>query len=694
MRRRLLIILITVLGLSVSSAELFAQIPQYDPVTGELYDPLGQPKDYRTDEEIAAEEALAGAEQDSVEVKVKLPLLSYYFNDSIRNTKFFAWRANTLFNTVEMQPIDTLLLGVYQIDYPYQRIDGGIGSVSLGNIGGATMPLNYFSRSIPSNFSFMGVWRENLMTPEKTLFYNTRSPYSRLTYSMSGDPSEEETLFNIILSHNVSPSLSVNVNYNGDMTKGLYINQNTLVTNLGVSAAYTGKRWAVHGGVIFNEGSIQENGGIVDDRLITDTIISAANQIDVKLQDALNTYKGTTVWWTGNYAIPLREAGEDEITLETIPSIFLGNSFNYTRFERTYSATLDTALYKTNYLDPTTTLDIVSQDMVDTRFFMQIQPYDRNGIVGLISAGIGGDFSTYNQNVPDSIASKINFGGDMQRSTIYLYGDIDGKISRYVEWDADARLNLLGYRTGDVDINGRLKFSAFTRNDKPMSLEGAVRFRVREPDFWMQTYYSNHFIWSNDFGKEVSTRLSAKLSIDPINLYIGADYELTQNKLYYNKDMIAAQYSGQLSVLSTYIQKDFSLGWLQLNHRVLAQISSNEQVAPVPLVSAYVNYFTRLDVVPDVLNLEMGIEGRYQTKYYGFGYNPALGQFYNQQEVQVGGFPYLDAYVAAKWKRLRILVKFQNWNIGLIGGREYFMVAHYPQNPMMLKFKFSWSFYD
>lgn len=92
--------------------------------------------------------------------------------------------------------------------------------------------------------------------------------------------------------------------------------------------------------------------------------------------------------------------------------------------------------------------------------------------------------------------------------------------------------------------------------------------------------------------------------------------------------------------------------------------------------------------------MEVGLDGRYQTRYYGFGYNPETAQFYNQREKQLGGYPYVDAFVAAKWKRMRILVKLQHFNANLFGGTEYFMVLHQPQNRMMLKFKFSWSFYD
>ncbi len=694
---RVFYILLGVALLSLYSPKAYGQIPQYDPVTGEIIDPLGEPKDYRTEEERLADEAAAeeAALSDTVEAKPLRPLLSFYFDDSTRlANKFFAWKVNTLYNTVELTPIDTLLNGQYQVDYPFMAIDGGIGSAYLGNIGGATIPLSYFSRSTPRNFSFVNSWKSFLMTPERVLFYNMRLPYSRLTYSMSGAVDVEENLFNIVLSHNINPSTSVNVNYNGDGTKGLYINQNTLVANLSVSASHTGRRWAIHGGYIYNAGDIEENGGIIDDRLITDTIIAAPNQIDVVLQDARNKYRGHTVWTTASYAIPLAEPAEDDLTIRSVPSIFVGSSLNYSLFTKTYKAVGDTSLYKTWNFDPVNSFDSIAQQVVDTRFFVQIQPYDRDGVVGLISAGLGGEFSAYYQNVPGEYRETYGFGGRMERNSLYVYGDINGKISRFVEWDATARFNLLGYRSGDLDVGGKIKLNAFTKKQNPISLTAGASFRIEEPDFWEENYISNHFIWTNNFDKEIATRFDLKFSIDHIGLHLGANYELSQNKVYYDSLMQVAQSDDPLNMLGVYLQKDFTFGGFHLNHRVLLQLSSNDFVAPVPLASAYLSYYYHLVVVKNVLDLEFGVDGRYQTKYYGFGYNPALGVFYNQNEVELGGFPYLDAFVSAKWKRLRILVKLQNWNIGLFGGRDYFMVAHYPQNPLMLKFKFSWSFYD
>ncbi|MFR4025893.1 MAG: putative porin [Alistipes indistinctus] len=82
-----------------------------------------------------------------------------------------------------------------------------------------------------------------------------------------------------------------------------------------------------------------------------------------------------------------------------------------------------------------------------------------------------------------------------------------------------------------------------------------------------------------------------------------------------------------------YAKKDFRIGGLHLNHRVLLQFSTVlRRLSPVPLASVYLSYFYEFNVVKGVLRLQIGLDGRYNTKYAGFGYNPAIGQFYNQRE--------------------------------------------------------------
>lgn len=74
----------------------------------------------------------------------------------------------------------------------------------------------------------------------------------------------------------------------------------------------------------------------------------------------------------------------------------------------------------------------------------------------------------------------------------------------------------------------------------------------------------------------------------------------------------------------------------------------------------------------------------------------ATGQFYNQAGAsRLGGLPrMLDVYIAAKWKRMRILLKVAHLSEDFFNTREYFQVLHYPLNKRVFKIGISWGFYD
>lgn len=623
--------------------------------------------------------------------KPRKPLESFFFDDSLRQTRIFAWTVNPAYNSIQRQVVDTLM-DSFQIDYDFQRPD--VGAATLGNLGGAIIPLNYFRRPVWQNFSFVKVWDDYIMTPEKTLFYNAKVPYSRLSYEMSGQTKIEEQLFNFIISQNVSPSTSVNLVYNADGTRGMYMNQRTLDRYFTLNVAHTGKRYAIHGGYIYNHGEINENGGIKDDREITDTILSSADMVNVKLKNAKNVYRGHTFWYTQSYGIPLRKQRDDELTIQKIPTIYIGQSLDYTIFNRTYKAENDTALYKQHYQDEVFTADSMSQSLLDINVFAQLQPYNRDGALGLVSGGIGTEFASYYYNdVPETYHGSFGRGGKATKNSTYVYGSLEGKISKYVAWDASVKYYLFGYRTQDLSAKGNISLSAYVKK-QPITLDAGIEYRLTAPDFWEQSYFSNHYAWSNSFDKTGSMLINAKLSVPSIKLYLGANYEMSTGKIFYNKDALPEQFAGPVSVLGLYLQKDFRAGGFHFNHRVLAQFSSNQVVAPVPMLSAFLSYYFEFNIVKNVLRMQAGVDGHYNTEYFAFGYDPALGQFYNQREKKLGGYPYLDAFVNAKWKRFRLLLKLQHFNANLFGERNYFQVLHHPQNRMMFKIGVSWSFYD
>ena len=78
--------------------------------------------------------------QDSTKIRrIRKPLESYYFNDSIRALPNFFWNIDRDMNDVKIQPLDTTLMN-WRIDYPYYL--NGVGDMTLGGLGQSTLAFN------------------------------------------------------------------------------------------------------------------------------------------------------------------------------------------------------------------------------------------------------------------------------------------------------------------------------------------------------------------------------------------------------------------------------------------------------------------------------------------------------------------------------------------------------------------------
>jgi hypothetical protein len=297
----------------------------------------------------------------------------------------------------------------------------------------------------------------------------------------------------------------------------------------------------------------------------------------------------------------------------------------------------------------------------------------------------------YYQFTPNQFITLNN--SEVKRTDFYIYGSAQGALKKYINWIADAQYHLTGFRSQDMKLYGQMNFFAFIGN-KPATLTLKASLEKRTPNWWYENYYSNHYMWTNNFEKETETRLEANMTIPHINFEIGISHIMTSDKIYYNSEALPKQYSGSVNVTGLFVRKDFILGKLHLNNRALFQWSNVQEVVPVPQVSLMAQYYLQFDIVKNVLRVQLGADGFFNSRYYAFGYNPATAQFYNQREKELGKYPYGDIFVNAKWKRMRILIKYQHFNEGLFKTRNSFSVLHYPMNRPMLKLGFSWEFYD
>ncbi len=674
---------------------------------------------------------------DSTKVaREKKPLESYFFDDSLRARTAFAWTIRQGFNAVEPRDIDTLQ-DRFWIDYPFQSED--VGSAYLGNLGGAAMRLNYFERPMENaDLSFLNAYDAYRFTPENVPYFNVKRPFTNLSWYMSGQTAFAEEQLRVTHAQNFSPSTGFNIYYLNRGTRGLYTHQGTKDKSLSLAFGHTGKRYSLFAGYIYNGARILENGGLTWDRSLDNASITQANLHPIRLSDARNEFRTNTFYLTQSFGIPLQRISDDDLSIADQSSFFIGHSLEYTTAWRTYSDTYGgtrfeegeppaesddpptaTVDYYTDwFIDKERSLDSLYEQRLDNKVFLQIQPWNRDGIVGTIDGGIGLlQHRYYASNLHDEYIH--GRGKGVSEYDLYLYGGVQGKLRRYVDWGAEASYNLAGHAMGDLRLDAHLQLSAFIKG-RPITLTVNGSIDQHHPGYWSEYMISNHYRWDKPLNNETETRLEAKLEIPSIGLELGVRQSLTADKIYYGYEagtivegvqtytLRPQQNAGNtLGVTGVYLMKNFRIGMLHLDNRVLYQKSSNERVVPLPELSAQAAWYLDFTVVRDVMQMQIGVAGYYHTKYYAPGYDPALMQFHNQnldpenidaqgneRFARVGNYPYLDAFVTAKWKRMRIYAKFQHVNQGLFGLPEYFTVHHHPLNPRMFKLGFSWSFYD
>ena len=646
---------------------------------------------------------------DSTERRQRRPLESYYFSDTVRSYRNWKWTIDRDYNRVNIMPLDTTL-DDWRIDYVFYR--HGVGDMALGGLGQSTQPVNWFDRRQDADFTFARSYDAYTARIDNVPFYNGKTPLTNMMYLESGQKRYREEHFELVHSQNISPSTSANVSYKARSTMGRYEWQRTKNHALSVAVAHTGKRYSVHAAYMHNTIDTRENGGVVGEWAIADTVFEMPSGVPMRLtsSEAHNHYRNHSFFVKQAIAIPLQRVTEYDFSLADLSAVYVGHQFEYNTWSKVYtdkraSYTNERGEYDGDgnyipttheyysdwFIAPENTRDSISERLISNKLFVQIQPWDRDGAVSTIDAGIGFDIHTYSYlRLEDYLSGQMTRD---KRTSWYIYGATGGMIKRYADWRVDAKYYPSGYRGGDLSVGGEITLRAYIR-EHPLILTGRFRQELRSPGYWQENLFSNHYAWFNSFDKESETRFEVNFSVPDIALEVGAWQGVMSNMIYYGNDSRVAQHGSTVSLTSLYARKDFRIAGLHLDHRALVQITSDESVLPVPTFSAFLSYYYEFWVKRDVLRVQVGLDGRFNTAYYAPSYNPALSTFFNQREVKIGNYPYVDLFVSAKWKRMRILLKFQHLNQNLFGNGEYFQVARYPLNPRMFKLGISWSFYD
>lgn len=139
------------------------------------------------------------------------------------------------------------------------------------------------------------------------------------------------------------------------------------------------------------------------------------------------------------------------------------------------------------------------------------------------------------------------------------------------------------------------------------------------------------------------------------------------------------QARSNVQVFSVNLRQNFKFGILHWDNNLTYQTSSNQAVIPLPKFAVYTNLYLKFKVAK-VLDVQLGVDCDYYTKYKAVSYQPATMTFYNQDKIECGDYPFMNAYVNMKLSRVRFYVLMSHVNQGMTG-TNYFSMPHYPLNP-------------
>ncbi len=710
------------------------------------------------------------AYKDSVLQATPRILETYAFPDSLHYKRIVTWKHDRHFHDLKGlrdQSTDSSFNYNFH-DNPIYKED--VNATWLGVIGSPVQLYDYSKRQEIENAVFYTPYSLYTYTPENLPQFNTKTPYTELAYygTLFANKEKEESNIRIRTTQNITPELNILLEYHRYGSRGMLRNEATDNRNVVMAANYTGKKYLMHTGYIYDRIERSENGGIVDTKWIRDTVVDS-REIEVYLNDASNMLKRNTLFLDQTYRIPftfldkevraqkkearllkkeeklkmmrrdsimatgdslgiaalmeeirldsIAKAQNDSIAAaakaeslaaadstataaeDNITTAFIGHSSEYSVFRKTYRDNINNDLGKQFfddrfYINPTQSMDSLRVMKFENRAFIRLQPWKEDGIVSKLDLGIGDKLANYYTFNP---ADYIQGSSNVIQNSVYLYAGAKGQYKKYLEWDAFGKYNFLGYEINDFTVNGNLTFKAYPfRKDRQSPLELRARFEtsLKEPDYYQQHLFTNHYKWDNDFGKISTTKVEASVSVPRWKLDASFSYALLSNNIYYDTLGVARQNTKPMSVMSATLRKDFQLWKFHFDHRVLFQLSSDKEVMPLPMLALNLRYYFEFDVVKNAMRMQIGANGRFTTKWYAPAYNPVLGVFHNQNKEQFGNSPVVDLFVNVQWKRVSVFLKAVNMNMGWpLDKADYFTAAGYIGPQRAFKIGVTWPFY-
>lgn len=582
-----------------------------------------------------------------------------------------------------------------QILYPIYK--NSIANTFTGNAGAAYQSAIFVHRKPIQEFLFLQPYECYISRPETHNYIDTRTPYAKLNYATGGNSNRDENILNVLFSRNIKKGWNVGIEYNLISSDGQYQNQKHKIYDFTLFSSYEIGRYKLYAFLNHNRIRLQENGGIADDKLIErDTTVDARN-MQIQLNDAGTSLHNYNYFLSHQYNIgEMRERVLFGDTTEVYP-IKIVHTLHLDKSEREYHDKENTNDFYKQFIYA------YGKEIVELTRFQSFknsaQVVLNEGYFNWFKYGLRAEvqYEKIRYNLPDLFPVFPNdvalTSSKSKQNNIAFEAGAFFSSTEKTNWAASWKTYLSGYRSGDTEVNAH--YTRYLGNDSIRNHKLQLNFEMisKTPSLLWSQYFSNHVMWNRNLDKETKLKIGGYYQNKAWGLETGGYWQAMDKYTYFDTIALPKQAFDKISVFTAYAKKDFHWWKMHLEPTVYFQKSSNEDVLPLPLVAVYANTYFESDLFKGAVRLRIGADGRYATKWFASAYMPATGQYYLQKEKELGGFPKIDAYLVARFKRATFFMKYEHIN-RLFGNTAYFSALHYPITPEILKYGVRWYFYD
>jgi len=587
----------------------------------------------------------------------------------------------------------------------------GISVAYLANIGSPSQSRIFNERKEARDFIFADPFDYYITTPENAYFYDTKIPYTNITYLKSGSDQSKEDRLKGVLTVNFGRKINIGGDLDYIYSRGYYNSNGNKLLSYRLFGNYLSDKYEMRAFVSNFNFIRYENGGLLNDSTIThpddfnvDKKNMQSKDYPVRYTNVFNRVRGKQLFLTHRYNLgfyrSLEEEDEEGNEIEVyVPVSSIVHTLHYEDNRRHFytanAADIDT-LYQLPSKPTNTNLDDTPSTWnLKNTFALSLREGFQDWVKFGLTAFVRFEKRKFKMaSYPPENDEPVLYTPHViyDEFSTYLGGELSKRLGSLLTYNASGELCIVGDDVGEFRLNGEAQTNfRLLGKDATVRAEGYVKNLT--PAFFARHYSSRYFSWgqNSSLRKERQVYAGGVIDLQSTGTRISAGVTNLKNHVYFDRSGNPTQSGDNIQVITARIKQDLryrAFGW---ENEAVYQYTSKKDVLPLPEISVYSNMYLAFRIVK-VLSCQIGADVHYFTEYKAPYYEPATQQFQLQQEgreeVKVGNFPLINAYLNLHLKQARFFITAYNLGSKFVEP-NYFSLAHYPLNPFTLRFGIS-----